>query len=104
MFVSIITFVLSNHLNLTFFKFFNFFFMFLESFTVHENLWTLNFQSLLAFHDVHGHYNVPYHYYNPIPTGKKKIFDFASAFAFFHSILYISFNFFAWCVQQICLF
>jgi hypothetical protein len=47
--------------------------MFLESFTVHENLWTLNFQSLLAFHDVHGHYNVPYHYYNPIPTGSTNV-------------------------------
>ena len=47
---------------------------------MHENLWTLNFESLLSFHAVHSHYNVPYHYYNPITTGKEE--------RFLHEIIY----------------
>lgn len=30
--------------------------------TVHQALWNLNYQSLLCYHEVHGHYNVPYHF------------------------------------------
>ena len=30
--------------------------------TVHQALWNLNYQSLLYYCDMHGHYNVPYHY------------------------------------------
>ena len=30
--------------------------------TVHQALWNLNYQSLLYYCEMYGHYNVPYHY------------------------------------------
>lgn len=39
--------------------------------TVHDNLWNLNFQNLLAFHAANHHYNVPYHYCVTAATGME---------------------------------